>query len=371
MKINKALSILLSSFLFFFFVRAGNCGGVFGGFISWVGERAGIKEVRELGISLDNVHGDFKKVLPIYACWEESTAKMVREVFAKGCAQGFEIISKPVIYQCSNWDGRLQDQEKIIDAKNLLINKRIIEGQEFNGVEIRWCPFIESAGMAPDREVIYIDTDYKAIHVKELSALLAHEMIHISQYRKMGTDNFKCTYSKQFVECGGNQDRCMALEREAYDYEAFVRRDLGILPIEMAWNATSGEIGHLVGKRENDEWVVYANESKPGHFSYGPYFTKFVEYGSGRYTAFWDLAIDNNSFDNLCVATIDVYDATNKKIIAQKSVLRTAWESTFTHQRFELPFKVKPDSLEHQFEFRIYWHGNAHIRLSQLGFNHL
>ena len=44
-------------------------------------------------------------------------------------------------------------------------------------------------------------------------------MVHVRQYRRMGTDKFKCEYSRAFVGNAGNQDNRHILEREAYAVE--------------------------------------------------------------------------------------------------------------------------------------------------------
>jgi hypothetical protein len=80
--------------------------------------------------------------------------------------------------------------------------------------------------MAPDRGRIYLDAATKSSGPKEIATLLAHEMKHIRQYRENGTDDFKCTYSQQYVGCGGCQDRRHQLEREAYEFVDSIRKDL-------------------------------------------------------------------------------------------------------------------------------------------------
>jgi hypothetical protein len=80
--------------------------------------------------------------------------------------------------------------------------------------------------MAPDRGRIYLDTSRKGDALEDIAVLLAHEMAHIIQYRRMGTDNFKCEYSRKYVECGGCQDNGHALEREAYAFENEVAQRL-------------------------------------------------------------------------------------------------------------------------------------------------
>ena len=44
-------------------------------------------------------------------------------------------------------------------------------------------------------------------------------MKHIEQYRRLGTDSFKCNYSKQFVQCRGCFDERNVYEREALEWQ--------------------------------------------------------------------------------------------------------------------------------------------------------
>lgn len=136
----------------------------------------------------------------------------------QACAATFQTITGVVIARCSNWDGRLDNQPLIDDAMNLLQNAGIMSPGELNGVQVRWCPLSNGHGMAPDRGRIYLDTSLQGNRIRTASTL-AHELTHIRQYRRLGTDRFKCDYSRQYTECGGCQDRRNAFEREAYDFE--------------------------------------------------------------------------------------------------------------------------------------------------------
>lgn len=138
------------------------------------------------------------------------------------CAAPFQAITGVVIARCSNWDGRTSDQHLIQQAAQILTSAGIIQPNELSGVQVRWCPLQGAHGMAPDRGRIYIDTGLKG-NLFGTASTLAHEVVHIRQYRSAGTDRFKCDYSRQYAECGGCQDRRNRFEREAYDYEDQIR----------------------------------------------------------------------------------------------------------------------------------------------------
>lgn len=140
----------------------------------------------------------------------------------QACAVPFQAITNIVIGRCSNWDGRIDDQHLIQQAASVLQSAGIIQANELNGVQVRWCPLQGAAGMAPDRGRIYLDTGLKS-NLFATASTLAHEVVHLRQYRNAGTDRFKCEYSRQYAECGGCQDRRNSFEREAYEYEDQIR----------------------------------------------------------------------------------------------------------------------------------------------------
>ena len=141
------------------------------------------------------------------------------------CAAPFEAITGAVIARCSNWDGRIDDQHLILQAVDVLQGAGIIQPSELNGVQIRWCPLQNAHGMAPDRGRIYLDTSLKG-NAFDTASTLAHEVVHIRQYRRLGSEKFKCFYSREYANCGGCQNRRNLYEREAYDFEDKIRFQL-------------------------------------------------------------------------------------------------------------------------------------------------
>jgi hypothetical protein len=144
------------------------------------------------------------------------------------CGVGFYAFTGVVSAQCSNWDGRLEDQDEIARARDLLVQRGYLTSQDFAGIQIRWCPLDQhTSGIAPARGKVYLNTDWRHVPPATLAPLLAHEMIHQRQYRNAGDDQFRCDYSRQMVECGGCQDARHSMEREAIAFEEGVRSGLG------------------------------------------------------------------------------------------------------------------------------------------------
>jgi hypothetical protein len=161
------------------------------------------------------------------ACVTRSTIPNIpltpREQVEQYGTQACAAITGAVIAQCSNWDGRTDDQHLIQQAAASLVSAGVILPHDLNGVQVRWCPLQGAHGMAPDRGRIYLDVSLKG-NAFATASTLAHEVAHIRQYRApAGTDRFKCEYSRQYLGCGGCQDRRNRFEREAYEFEDRMR----------------------------------------------------------------------------------------------------------------------------------------------------
>lgn len=225
-------------------------GGLLGDVVKGVGRATGIKPLEKAGQELDNAHRDIKNAIPPYKEIEESGSEFVRKRFLDMCNSTFQALTNAVIARCSNWDGRLEGQDRIRNAIATLTDAGLFKKDEFGGVQIRWCPLSGAHGMAPDRGRIYLDIGSINDNPANIAALLAHEMTHIRQYRRMGTDEFKCEYSRKFVECQGCQDERHALEREAYGFENRVYERLE----REGWSVCNAS-------SESKVWIAYAHLS--------------------------------------------------------------------------------------------------------------
>lgn len=114
----------------------------------------------------------------------------------------------------------------INEAKGALIRSGLFAPNEFDGVQIRWCSLSgPTLGVAADAGVICLSDGLlnSAAHFGT-AVILAHEMTHIRQYRRDGTDNFKCAYSQQYLQHGASYGN--SFETEAYDFENNTARPL-------------------------------------------------------------------------------------------------------------------------------------------------
>jgi uncharacterized membrane protein len=193
--------------------------GALGGALKKVAKVTGVRVIGQVGDSLDKANHNLQVAVPPIRHAEDFATEIVRAPFIQACIATYQTITRGVIAQCSNWSGRTNGQDIIQDAVQRLVSAQVFRQDEFNGVEIRWCPLSNAHAITPDRGRIYLDWSRRGDDPDDIAVLIAHEMTHTRQYRRMGTDNFKCTYSQDFVGCGGCQNRHHALEREAYDFE--------------------------------------------------------------------------------------------------------------------------------------------------------
>jgi hypothetical protein len=182
----------------------------------------------ELGQNLDEENRRFKENNEPYKKLEEGVTGLVNLPGKTACVQAFESIVQPAKLNCSRFvsqSGAVTQQQLIDEAKQLLENAGIFPASAFNGVRISWCQgdFIGS-GITPDSEEIILNRSLQA-DPWMIASTIAHEMKHVEQYRRMGTDNFKCDYALKFSSCLC-QDSRHALENEAYQYEATVWQKL-------------------------------------------------------------------------------------------------------------------------------------------------
>lgn len=142
-----------------------------------------------------------------------------------GCNVGFEAINKVVIVNQAPGSAPGSEQ-LLVMARDILIRSGAIGAAEFHNVNIRWGFLYEGTrGQAPDRNVVFINQDFlRNNSLFKTTSTLAHEMVHIRQYRQLSTDEFKCRYTKQFVKgfCG-QQTHCHELEAEAHRFEDQIR----------------------------------------------------------------------------------------------------------------------------------------------------
>ncbi len=141
-------------------------------------------------------------------------------LWKQSCKAPFEALTHSTIAYCANWTGRADDLDDISRAQRTLEIIGIAKPGELSGVDIRWCP-LNGSGMVPESGRILLHPNLKK-DLFNLHATLAHELQHIRQHRRWGSDEFKCRYSRELV-AGRGQGRANSVEREAYEYEDQVK----------------------------------------------------------------------------------------------------------------------------------------------------
>src|SRR5574343_43554 len=137
-----------------------------------------------------------------YQCGKNLSC-LAKKGACKDAARIFSEYDYLVIGGCANLAGRMDEREKIERAKNLLINFNFFTPDDLINVEINWCNLnnyrlgghqIDSSGIVPKINQIYLNETEKNSTDRELAILIAHEMVHVQQYRNWDTEGFRCRY---------------------------------------------------------------------------------------------------------------------------------------------------------------------------------
>lgn len=124
-----------------------------------------------------------------------------------------------VVRSCANDAGRMGKRELVEAAKSQLFRNGLATRKEFDGVQIRFCFAIAlGAGMVPRKDLILLTNNAKSASPVSLAVLLAHELVHIRQFRSMGSDKFGCEYGHEIFE-GRGTGESNRLEKEAYSFQ--------------------------------------------------------------------------------------------------------------------------------------------------------
>ena len=130
-------------------------------------------------------------------------------------------------------------------------------------------------------------------------------------------------------------------QAQSYNRVTFVADDAG----------SYHQIGNATG---TGSWAA-TSQMGAGVLTYGPYSQQFK---AGTYLATFDLAVDNNSDDDLTVASIDVNEPGSLNVIASRKLTREDFATAQTRQSFELPFSY--DGIG-ALEFRVQVAGNSFV----------
>jgi len=128
------------------------------------------------------------------------------------------------------------------------------------------------------------------------------------------------------------------------------------------YEAEGPQLSHGTGRPETDGWLCQTGIDTPNrHMIYGPYVTNIPE---GKNQAFYSIKIDNNTANNDNIVRIDVYDATDGKVLAYKDLTRKQFNQPAVYQVFTLDF-INPAG--HSIEFRVWWYGTSYTKVDYVG----
>jgi len=148
------------------------------------------------------------------------------------CTSAFEQVIGGVRAACSGFHSQAAyDPSLISRATQRLVTTGVLGQDEFSGVSISWCAGgFSGDGITPNSNEIILHTDAASWPLDDVAALLAHEMFHVRQFRSVGSGSFKCNYAQQYMACGGRQDSCMPIERDAFQFQANAANTLAAHP---------------------------------------------------------------------------------------------------------------------------------------------
>lgn len=121
------------------------------------------------------------------------------------------------------------------------------------------------------------------------------------------------------------------------------------------WTFQAEALLHQCGRADTSGWSASTARDNAGFMVYGPYTTAIP--GGYRKATYW-LMVDNTTANNDIVVTLDVYDATARKILGTRRLRRSEFASPWQYQAFELWFDAP--GVGH-LEFRTYWHDTSYV----------
>ncbi|HPF38162.1 MAG TPA: glycosyltransferase family 39 protein [Phycisphaerae bacterium] len=112
------------------------------------------------------------------------------------------------------------------------------------------------------------------------------------------------------------------------------------------------KVGHQIGRRGKDGWYV-SSKDKRAFMIYGPY---IQDPPPGAYSVTFELKLVSSSGADVPVCTLDVFDATSRRKLAERQVVSGDFGEPRESQSFELAFTAPPGA---SLEFRVFHEGNA------------
>ncbi|WP_053372293.1 GxGYxYP domain-containing protein [Paenibacillus sp. FJAT-27812] len=120
------------------------------------------------------------------------------------------------------------------------------------------------------------------------------------------------------------------------------------------------DFGHQTGKADGDGWSANAAEHAAGHMLFGP---GASDIPAGHHQVKVKAMIDNRDADNSRVLNLDIYDATDNRVVAEKAVLRSQFRKAGDYQNLVM----ESDFVQgHSYEFRVWYDGNASVKIDSV-----
>jgi hypothetical protein len=124
-------------------------------------------------------------------------------------------------------------------------------------------------------------------------------------------------------------------------------------------------MAHGIGRAESDGWSAATASDSAGDMIYGPYAT---DWGQGAAQAVFTMMVDNNSADDLVVATIDVNDFDANTIMATRDLHRSEFRQPSQFQRFTLNADLTGRA-GHKMEARVHWKDVSYVKVGKVAVN--
>ncbi|RXZ77666.1 hypothetical protein EBB07_30110 [Paenibacillaceae bacterium] len=136
---------------------------------------------------------------------------------------------------------------------------------------------------------------------------------------------------------------------------------------EFKYQSNDPRILHSTGHLDRDNWIVRTGIDNENEFMvYGPYATDIPV---GINTAFFELAVDNNTANNNAIVRIDVRDNTSGQTLAARDITRMEWKSSDSNQLQTFNLTFDNTTAGNALEFRVFWYGGSFVRVGAVGTN--
>lgn len=115
----------------------------------------------------------------------------------------------------------VEDIALVDEAKEILATAKFFMREELDAVDYYFCPLLDitnAGGFAPSERTAIFNVDFRALSRLSLASLMAHEVKHVRQYRRMGFTGFACKYTAELLAGNGFGPR-NEVEAEAYAFQ--------------------------------------------------------------------------------------------------------------------------------------------------------